>query len=75
MKIIYDRVVGGYAAFDGSLKVAVVTTSHHLGLFRNGQAIYEAMPRESWTVHWTSPSLPVALIEVVIASLPAEAAV
>ena len=74
-KIVWDRVVGGYAAFAGPLKVAVITTSQNAGLVRNNVVIYEAMPKEAWTIHFTSPGMHIDLVRAVLDSLPADAAV
>lgn len=72
--IFYDKCVGGYAAYRGpDDKVAVISTTHHQGLFKNGLAIYEPMAREHWTIHWVNPMMHVDLVEAVMASLPAEA--
>src|SRR5438034_10847089 len=71
--ITWDSHEGGYTAFNGPVKIAVLGTNHHQGLYRNGVAVYEPIPREQWGLHFTSPSLPVAMIEAILASLPAEA--
>lgn len=71
--ITWDRSAGGWAAFHGPKKIAVINTSDDRGLRREGRVIHEAMPRSSWTIHFTSPALHVDLVTAVLASLPAEA--
>ena len=72
-EITWDSTTDGYAAFLGPLKVCTLTTKHDQGWQKNGQIIWEAMPREHWSIHWTAAGLNLALVEAVIASLPKEA--
>ena len=73
--ITFEQITAGYAAYQGPLKLAVITTSEHRGLFRHGRMIYEAMPREAWSIHWTSPSQSISVVEAVLAALPTEPSV
>ncbi len=72
VKITFDRVRGGWVVFRDGGKVGVLDAEHFQGLVRNGEAIYEPMPRESWAIHWCSPVLSVPLMKAVLDSLPSE---
>lgn len=91
MTVTWDRVAGGYAAFIGDKKVAVLhtkdqmqnprspenkekLTKEQLGSFLEGGLIPEvAQPKESWALHFTSPSQNVETLKAIIESIPAEA--
>ncbi len=70
MKITWERTIDGYVGYLGHLKVAVLGTRQHRGLFRDGVAIQELMLRSDWGIHFTSPSMPVALVLAILDSLP-----
>lgn len=74
MDITFDGVVGGYAVFkDKIFKVGVLTTQHHRGLFKDGVALYQSIPRDAWTIHWCSPIMSVdeaAAVVAAVATLP-----
>jgi hypothetical protein len=72
MSPVYDRTIDGYAAFNGPFKLAVITTKHHQGLSRNGVTVYEPMPHSSWSIHFTSPAMPIEDLQAIVASLPTE---
>lgn len=69
-EITWEAIRGGYAAFLGERKLAVLGTTHDQGLVRNNQIIYEAMPRDQWGIHFTSPAMSLALVSAILASVP-----
>lgn len=73
IEITWERKIDGYSAFLGPLKVAVLGTRHDQGLVRNGAVVYEPTPRETWALHFTSPSMSIVVLQAILASLPAEA--
>jgi hypothetical protein len=74
MQITAEPTVNGYRLFNGPFLVATVNTLHDKGLRRDGAVIYEPLPRESWTVHLCAPSLSVADLQTIAASIPETAA-
>lgn len=68
--ITWEATLGGYNAFLGNLKVAVIGTRQDQGLFRNGITIYEDVAREEWGIHFTSPSMPITLVKAILDSVP-----
>jgi hypothetical protein len=69
-KITYDNATGQIVAFVGPLKVAVITTHHYQGLVKNGVPVFESLPREAWTIHFTSPVMDLDVLESLVKSLP-----
>lgn len=65
-EITVEPVSFGYAVFKGVAKLAVLTTSHHAGLYRHGHAIVEHYPREQWMIHWTTPGMSAADAQAVL---------
>ncbi len=59
--VTVEAISFGHAFFRGERKwahkLAVLTTSHHAGLYRNGTGIAEPLPKNQWQIHWTSPSM------------------
>jgi hypothetical protein len=58
VKITSEAISFGFAVFRGGSKLAVVTNEHFTGLRRGDIGICEPLPREQWSVHWCSPSMP-----------------
>ena len=73
MHIRYEKLPEGYRVYDGPLLVGILYTSHHRGAIKDGQVLYEPMPRDSWNIHWTSPQVSLPLLEAVLQGLPADA--
>lgn len=73
MEITFERCLEGYIVWRGALKVGVLNTKHNQGLMRNGVVIWEPQPRSDWGLYFTSPNMPVALIEAIMKALPTEA--
>jgi hypothetical protein len=73
-RLHYEPILEGYRVYlDKIFLQAILYTKHHTGLTRNGGVIYEPMEKESWSIHWTSPSLSVDVVKAVAATLPLEA--
>ncbi len=72
IEVVWEPCLGGYLAYVGTLKIAVLGTNQDQGLVRNGATIYEAMAAEHWGLHFTAPSLSVALLRALLDSLPTE---
>ena len=74
MNITSEAISGGHAIYrDTIYKLAVVTTSHHMGLYRDGLGVHEPIPRLLWNIHWTKPAMEVEEARAVIdyiATLP-----
>lgn len=70
-EITWDSYEGGYTAFCGEKKVAVMGTANYQGFYKDGQAVYGKVPRDHWALHFTSPIMSVALLRAVLASLDA----
>lgn len=73
MKIVWEKTIDGYHAFNDTLKVAVLSTKHNKGLAREGVVQFEALKEHEWGIHFTAPAMSVALISAIISSLPTEA--
>ncbi len=72
INVTWEPCLGGYLAYVGTLKIAVLGTNQDQGLVRNGATIYEAMDPAHWGLHFTAPSLSVALLRALLDSMPTE---
>ena len=70
--ITFEPCLGGYVVWKGAAKIAHVNTGQHRGVYRQGAAVYEALDRKDWSIHWCSPCQNVGLIRQVIDRLPPE---
>ena len=75
-QMTYEKIPEGYRVWygepeDNQLK-AVVTTSHHQNMYKNNQVHYELMPTESWSIHFTSPAMPVDVVNAIMSGIPKE---
>ncbi len=66
----FEPCVGGYLIWDGIHHIGNLSTNHHQGLFRNGGAIHESLPRKAWSIHWTSPYIRVEVMKAVLEKIP-----
>jgi len=66
MAIRVDDFTEGFAAYDGDKKLAVVHTKQNKGLAREGRIIYEDMPPDHCTVHFTNPHMKIAEVQAVL---------
>ncbi len=70
MQITSEAISFGYAIFKGPLelgiKLAVLVTNHHAGLYRNGLGLCEPHQRDMWNIHWCNSSMKVEEAAAVI---------
>lgn len=73
MQIRFEEIQEGYRAYDGPYLLAVITTNQHnsRGLSHgSGAIVWEPMPKSSWSIHWTSPSMPLVQAQAVLQQVP-----
>lgn len=85
-KITFEPIPEGYRVKDGDKMLAVVTTKQHLsdsnhGTFqasaedvkniRASAVVWSPMDRDSWSIHFTSPTMSVEEIFAITDSFPA----
>ena len=74
VNITWEPQLGGYSAWNGDKKVAVMGTStQETGVVQNGVAVHKGLPPEQWGIHFTNPNVTVELLRAVLADLPTEA--
>lgn len=73
MEIKLERLPNGYRVYRSVFLLAVITTKQHTDLNRGGVIVWEALPPENWSIHWTSPAMSLEDLKAVAAVLPTEA--
>lgn len=82
MSLKFDKINEGFRVYRGPHLVGIVTTNQHCTdpkkmsgeaaiEHTKGVVQWEPMPKESWTVHLTSPSLSVDELKELAAGIPA----
>jgi len=68
--LTHDTTADGFVFFKGPLKIATVTTRYDAGVVEKGVIKMQPLPRSGWTIHFTSPQMPIELVEKIVAALP-----
>jgi hypothetical protein len=75
--LTHDTTMDGFAIWNGPFKLAVITTRQEgPGIAENvgGVAVLRRnmvnMPRSSWRIHFTSPSMSVEMLEAIARAMP-----
>jgi hypothetical protein len=81
MSIRFDSVPHGFLVFDGEHKLAAIystqvcidptqMTGIEGTVHSRGATIYKPMSRGEWTIHFTSPSMKIEVLEAIIKVFP-----
>lgn len=76
MSVKYEAIPEGYRIWKGAALMGVLFTSQHSSELKTANGIgvvWEAMPQESWNIHFTNPNVSTDDLKDIVMYLPTRA--